>query len=165
LALANLLSDGPAGRLDDAKLLAIRAVLKVGVDSRNPDAMKYFREDAQNRIGFQWSYDHTDNHMTLEDVEVAFEKELADGQQWYAAMRERELQWIRDGKNPDELFDQILQEMNEPVIATDRQPTWIEYPPNRYGLYIGLAVAIVSLIGIAILWRIVRFFRRRGVNS
>jgi hypothetical protein len=43
----------------------------------------------------------------LEVIEQDFKKELNEAKAWYAELREKELTWIRDGKDPEAEFDKL----------------------------------------------------------
>jgi hypothetical protein len=45
--------------------------------------------------------------ISLEQLEADFRRELDDAQAWYTELRERELSWIREGRDPEAEFDRL----------------------------------------------------------
>jgi tetratricopeptide (TPR) repeat protein len=96
-AMASLLSrdngfDEPSV---DAKQLAARAYLKASYMA--PGAQSGYRQMAGDVLQMQ-------KGTSLERLDRDFEREVADAKKWSEQVRQDELNWIQDGKNPEEEF-------------------------------------------------------------
>lgn len=85
----------------DAKLLAARAFLKASYAVPEGQARIEYRELA-NIVLPEQRYSES-----IEILEPVFLKELEEANKWYAELREKELTWIREGKNPEIEFDKL----------------------------------------------------------
>src|SRR5262249_23672894 len=96
----------------------------------------------------------------LGEIEADFKKELEEGRSWYADLRERELSWIRDGKDPEAEFDKLYD--TEPVVSGMEEPP----PPDKrlkwalIGVGVLFAVLLGGVIGGCLLHRVA--LRKRG---
>jgi tetratricopeptide (TPR) repeat protein len=114
-ALGSLLAPKYGNPTADAKLLAARAYLKASYEvSEGPGRVAY-RGMAANAVSGQTRQRDKMERISLEQVEADFQKELAEARDWYAELRERELSWIRDGKDPEAEFDKLYE--TEPEVS------------------------------------------------
>jgi len=98
----------------DAKLLAARAFLKASYDVPDGPARVAYRDLATQALRMQTPR-YSMTQISLVQVEADFQKELTEAKEWYAALRERELSWIRDGKDPEAEFDKLYE--TEPEVS------------------------------------------------
>jgi tetratricopeptide (TPR) repeat protein len=106
-ALGSLLTQGESNPTEDAKFLASRAYLKASYEVPEGPARNTYRIMAMKALYMQSSQVHNVSQMTVELVEPDFKRELDEGRDWYAELRERELSWIREGKDPEAEFDKL----------------------------------------------------------
>jgi hypothetical protein len=129
-------------RGSDAKLLAARAYLKASYAVQDKAAQHEYRELAQGALAMKM-HPNTHDHLKLTDLETEFATELSDAEQWYAALKQKEIGWIAEGKDADVEFDRLYTE--EPV-ALDLEPpdrTWIGRE--------AVAVLLLAVAGCALL--------------
>lgn len=100
-ALGSILSPPSFTNMHDAKLLACRAYLKASYEIPDGPARIAYQKMALAALAMQWGSEQ------LENIEPLFKKELEEAQIWYAKLRENELSWIREGKNPEVEFDKL----------------------------------------------------------
>ncbi len=128
----------------DAKLLAVRAFLKASYDVPEGPTRVAYRGMAANALYMQTPRDAT-AQISLERVEADFQKELTEAEAWYAALHERELSWIRDGKDLEAEFDKLYE--TEPEVsgmdATDPPEMW----KTKVRVTIIVVIAVAILIG------------------
>jgi tetratricopeptide (TPR) repeat protein len=98
----------------DAKLLAARAFLKASYETSDDPARSAYRLMGQSALQNKVMTGQS-GHVSLEQVEAGFQQELEDAKSWYAELRERELSWIRDGRNPEAEFDRLY--TSEPELT------------------------------------------------
>lgn len=138
----------------DAKLLAARAFLKASYDVPDGPARVAYRDLARNALDMQTPRDAT-AQISLERVEADFQKELTEAEAWYAALHERELSWIRDGKDPEAEFDKLYE--TEPEVsgmdATDPPEMW---KTKVYGTIAAVVAVLILVVGIVLLVKLVR---------
>lgn len=154
-ALGSLLVDLPnRDPEEDAKLLATRALLKASYEVPDGPVRQDYRRMADEARMMQ-----TTGGNTLEEVEANFQKELEEGRVWYAELRERELSWIREGKDPEAAFDKLYEAEPEVSGMDVKDPMT---PPERFRLFL-IVVGVVSalfivsgLVGFGFLIRHVR---------
>jgi tetratricopeptide (TPR) repeat protein len=139
-ALGSLLTQGESNPKEDAKLLASRAYLKASYEVPDGPAREAYRALAMKSLHMQSSQVHKVAQMTLELVEPDFERELEEGRVWYAVLRERELSWIREGKDPEAEFDKLY-ELEPEVSGMDVKDPLT--PDER----LKIAAVIVGIIG------------------
>jgi tetratricopeptide (TPR) repeat protein len=106
-ALGTLLTFNENDPNKDAKLLACRAYLKASYEVSEETTKSSYRGMAHRALIFQTIPGSNHQQITLEMVEADFKKELAEANKWYAELRERELSWIREGKDPEAEFDKL----------------------------------------------------------
>ncbi|QVL30898.1 hypothetical protein KIH39_18865 [Telmatocola sphagniphila] len=119
-ALGNLLwSERERG---DGKQLATRAFLQASYFMKVDDQREEYRKLAKAALRMKQG-------VTLELVESAFQKELADAEKWYDDLRAKEIDWIKAGLNADEEFDKLYAQ--DPHIGGEEwepgRQTWIQY--------------------------------------
>ncbi len=106
-ALGTLLVQDGYNRTEDAKLLAARAFLKASYEVPDGLARAAYRAMAARALQMQTSRRDQAGQISLEQVEIDFRRELDDARAWYAELRERELSWIREGRDPEAEFDRL----------------------------------------------------------
>jgi tetratricopeptide (TPR) repeat protein len=168
-ALGDLLMRQGTYAQDDAKRLAARCYLKASQVVSDATSKAAFRKLAEEALKMQRS---GPTHwvgilVTLEALESDFAKETADADTWYAALREREIGWIRDGKNADVEFDRLYTaepSAHDLTPNDDGRPipdagvtyyTWSRDPAEMIGV---AAVAVVLILALYIAAR--RFSRK-----
>ncbi len=121
-------------RDNDGKRLAARAFLKAAYASKD-EAKRGYRVLARKALQFQTVHPQTHDALPLEQLENDFQQELADANRWYAEVREDELRWIKEGKNPEEEFDRKY--YAEPKLSSDdsepEKVSWWWRPGVRLG--------------------------------
>lgn len=140
-ALASLLTERHRPTVD-AKQLAARAYLQASYAVPDGQVREAYRAMAKKALSGQvrsWIR----IGVTLEHVENDFQQELTDAAAWYAALHERELGWIRDGKNPDKEFDRLY--------AADLQLSVVDVQTRRQLLIALLCLA--AFVAFLVVWR------------
>ncbi len=149
----------------DAKLLAARAFLKASYEVPDGPARVSYRRMAAHALAWQEPRAEGSLKDPVGVVERDFLKELEEGRAWYADLRERELSWIREGKDPEAEFDKLYDrepevsgmDVKDPMSPAERE-RWL-----LIGLGIGCAIGlVVALVGVVLVVRNVR--RRRGAG-
>jgi hypothetical protein len=159
-ALGSLLVQDGHALTSDAKLLAARAFLRASQLVREEPARAGYRAMAAQAIRMQSLRDKRDQ-ILLHQVEDDFRRELAEGEAWYAELRDRELAWIRDGQNPEEAFDKLY--------AADPEVSGMDVadpmsPDERLARFAIGAAAVVVLVVILLVIVAVRVARRAWGN-
>jgi tetratricopeptide (TPR) repeat protein len=156
-ALGTLLAQDGTNPTVDAKALACRAFLKASYAVPDGPQRANYRAMAVRVLMMQTDGRSGLKTVPLGQVESEFRAELADAEAWYAALHERELAWIRDGKNPEAEFDKLY--------AADPQVAAVEEPAPRFTisqqdtilaatlLIAGLVILLFALIGLAVVVR------------
>lgn len=164
-ALGTLLLD-ESNPEQDAKQLAARAFLKASYEVPDGPARVAYREMAAHALALHVGRDETQAPNKLEAVETDFKRELEEGRVWYAELRERELAWIRDGKDPEAEFDKLYGTEPE-VSGMDVQDPVSPKERLRWALIAGVATAalgfVVTAASAALLVR--WYYRRRAAHS
>ena len=137
-------SDNPEG---DAKLLAARAYLKASYGVPDGPARAAYRGLALRALHLQ-TFGSGLETIPLAQVEADFARELAEGRDWYAALRERELGWLRDGQDPEAEFDKLYAADPEVTGMDVRDPM---DPRDREALFLGAVCVgcVGALVGLA----------------
>jgi tetratricopeptide (TPR) repeat protein len=142
-ALGDLLSS-PWDPTRDAKRLAARAYLQASYVVLDPVAKTRYREFAKQALMMQTG-------VTFDGLESDLKQELAEANEWYAGVKAKELEWIRDGKNPEAEFNALY--VNEPEFPNNATPfaaAW--WRKNLDAMLIGsgaiLLLAAISLLSI-----------------
>jgi hypothetical protein len=159
-ALAQLLANDGSHRDTDAKLLAARAYLKASYASPDAKAKKAYRAMAEHCLVMQTGSPMTLQGISLAGVEAEFQKELKDAEAWYKELRERELAWIRDGKNPEAEFDRLYD--TEPTLSgAGRFDTILTDSADAAWQVFVIALLLSPLVAIAAVLRwLYRLYRR-----
>jgi hypothetical protein len=76
-----------------------------------------YRDKARIARQYQTKYRDSDKELSLEELEQSFRKELADADEWFAGVRNDEMTWIGEGKDPEKEF--TLKYYEEPEVAAD----------------------------------------------
>lgn len=147
-ALGSLLTSDYADPTTDAKMLAARAYLKASYEVPEGPARVAYRGMAAQAIQMQTLRRGEQQEISLEQVEAEFQKELAEAREWYAELRERELSWIRDGKNPEAEFDKLYDAEPE-VTGMDVKDPWLS-PDDKLGIVLAVAGVFVGFIALAV---------------
>jgi tetratricopeptide (TPR) repeat protein len=153
-ALADLLASRGGGQ--DAKRLAARAYLKASDEVSDEWAKRAYREKARSALTMQTKSPLTPfSQLPLEELEASFRQELAEADAWYAKVRQDELDWIQQGKDPEAEF--VRKYYAEPSVATHwREGVWAMVEANRtVAVMTALAAVLVPM------WLIRRWMRRR----
>jgi tetratricopeptide (TPR) repeat protein len=110
-ALGTLLTQGEEDPKGDAKQLAARAFLRASYEVPEGPARVSYRRMAARALYMQVHRTGTRpvGDDMLAAVELDFQKELEEARAWYADLHERELSWIRDGKDPEAEFDKLYE--------------------------------------------------------
>ena len=157
-ALGSVLVDEGYDVQHDAKLLAARAYLKASYEVPDGPARKGYRLLADRALDMQTRARDSQEQIQLGQVEAEFQKELAEAREWYADLRERELSWIRDGKDPEAEFDKLYEPEVSGMDAKDPMSaeTWDYIRFGAMGVGAILALVAVALLG----YRVYRRIRR-----
>ena len=153
-ALGMLLHD-EGSPTEDAKLLAARALLKASYEVPNGPARESYRRMADSARRMQ-----TTGGGSLAEVEANFQKELEEGRAWYADLRERELSWIRDGKDPEAEFDKLYDAEPEVSGMDVRDPMTPDERMRWFLIGLGVAFALMAIATLVGVGFIVRHIRR-----
>ncbi len=163
-ALGACLTQGPQNAEADAKLLAARAYLKASYGVPDGPARAAYRGLARRALMTQTAaHPPAEQQITLAQVEADFGRELDEGRAWYAALRERELAWLRDSPDPEAEFDKLYAAEPEVTGLDVRDPM---DPRDRLTLFLfaagvgTVATLVAGLAAFALLVR--RYLRRRA---
>ena len=155
-ALGALLSHREWNIDHDAKQLAARAFLKASYEVPEEPVRVLYRRMAARAVSMQISA-RDSKEISLEQVEADFRKELEEGRAWYADLRERELSWIRDGKDPETEFDKLY-EVEPEVSGMDvRDPLLSVNDRQKIAVFMAGAVVLGAMVCLVI---VVRWIRR-----
>jgi hypothetical protein len=141
---------------DDAKRLATRALLKASYEVKDPDSRAAYRQLAKVALNYQTRAPDNTSQLPLEELEQTFLQELEDARTWYEQLRQDEIGWIRDGKDPEAEFARLYSE--EPSVLSaeedfDGQKNQVQVLPVAPWLryYRGMfAVVGASLVGVGV---------------
>jgi tetratricopeptide (TPR) repeat protein len=153
-ALANLLGSHP----EDAKRLAARAYLKGSYEVGDEAARLAYREMAREVLRYQTRTPQDQQQLSLEELEQSFQRELTETRQWYEEVRQNELTWIREGKDPEQEFNRLYYE--EPQVSTALADHFQAVLAS--GTKTTLVVAATSGVLCLAFWPIYRATRRRA---
>ncbi|MFL5327861.1 MAG: hypothetical protein ACJ8C4_03015 [Gemmataceae bacterium] len=151
-ALGTLLVQDGYNPTADAKFLATRAFLKASYEVPEGLARENYRAMAHRAIYLQTARRDEEEQISLEQVESDFQKELTDAQTWYAELRDRELSWIREGRDPESEFDKLYSadpelpgmDMVDPMRADQKLALYLITGTIVFGL---AAVAVLVWVG------------------
>lgn len=165
-ALADLLAAEPGKDwISDAKRMAARAYLHASYFVTDPAAKAEYRRLAGSTIVFQTATPQVHDSLPLEKLEADFKKELAEAGAWYAEVKAKELEWIRDGKNPEAEFTALY--AAEPEFPPDLTPPY--FTPWRKAikplLVGGGALLLLACLGLRKLRRMRAARRAIGVGG
>jgi tetratricopeptide (TPR) repeat protein len=157
-ALGTLLAQEHSDAAIDAKQLAARAYLKASYGVPEGSAREKYRDMAQLLLMYQTPHSDRPEPDTLGWAERGFQKELAESRAWYADLREQELSWIRDGKNPEVEFDKLYEAEPEVSGMDVKDPMT---PPERIRLFMIASGAACSFCFLSAVTGVVFLARRR----
>jgi hypothetical protein len=155
----------------DAKRLSVRSFLKASYVSKDEKSQDVYFERARWAMVFQ-ADGHTNKKGTeFEDVIADFAVELQEAKEWYADLKQKELNWIREGDDVDAKFDRLYEEEAEQIRRQqqeleeeDTRPLWgIPVRVRRPLAYGALSIAGVALTFAAVL-SFRRWIRKRSVS-
>jgi tetratricopeptide (TPR) repeat protein len=147
-ALGSLLTQGEHNPKEDAKLLACRAYLKAAYEVPEDSSRTAYRAMALRVLKMQRFQGNNDTPISLETVEIDFKKELEEARSWYVDLRERELSWIRDGKDPETEFDKLYV-LDPEVSGMDVQDPLT--PDERFRLFAPFIIVFGLILVLATL--------------
>jgi hypothetical protein len=152
-ALGSVLADG-VGYVpeQDAKRMAARAYLKASYEVKDEAAKAAYRKLAESSLNLQ-------TRAPLARVEQDFQRELADAREWYERLRQDELSWIRDGKDPEAEFDKLYAADPQPLDTDDGR--WYHNPNNTIPVVLAVAAALFVAASALVTWFIWRLLTRR----
>jgi tetratricopeptide (TPR) repeat protein len=99
---------------ENANLLAARAYLRAAGEVTDAQSKERFKMLARRAMSLR-----IDADKEFPQLERDLEAEIRDAEKWYASLRKREIQWIKEGQNVEAEFDQLY--TADPSIAS---------PPN-----------------------------------
>jgi tetratricopeptide (TPR) repeat protein len=145
----------------DEKHLAARAYLKASYAMNEEKPRNEYRAKAAEAISMQRKYSQVDEGLKLEELEVSFKQELAQADEWFRGVRENELTWIRDGKDPEQEFTKLY--YLEPQVDAD--PSEVLSPgPFFRRTAVGYVIAGLTCVGVpfalVVTWFVVRMRSR-----
>jgi tetratricopeptide (TPR) repeat protein len=160
-ALGSLLTQGISNPTEDAKFLASRAYLKASYEVTDGPARDTYRIMATKALYMQSSQVHHVAQMSVELVEPDFKRELDEGREWYEELRERELSWIREGKDPEAEFDKLYDIDPEVSGMNVRDPLTPDERLKLIAVSLGV-MAVLYLLGLMFgIGLIFRHYKRR----
>jgi tetratricopeptide (TPR) repeat protein len=156
--------------IEDGKRLATRAFLKASYEATAPEEKEAYRTKAREALGGQTRDPSTQENLTLEELEQSFQQELADAKKWYAELREKEHDWIAEGKNPEAEFDRLYDQEPSAVSPEDSIPEpWLTYEEKaglqNLLLIIGILVSPFLVLALLALGIVVVVKRRRRARA
>jgi tetratricopeptide (TPR) repeat protein len=141
-ALGDLLS-GDHDRMEDkdAKRLAARCYLKASAVVQDEDSKQAYLENACGALLWQSrSPPESSDQLELSELQADFATELNEADEWYATLKQKELNWIREGRDVDAEFDRLMDlEMRQEEAATSE-------PKSRLSFTIASSSALVIVI-------------------
>jgi hypothetical protein len=144
----------------DAKLLASRAFLKASYEVREGQTRNIYRGMASHALKFQTRPGSNDKQINLGMVEADFKKELEEAKTWYAELREHELSWIRDGKDPEAEFDRLY-DIEPEVSGMDVQDPFTPEQRFRYMIKLGMGFGLIAILVTAMIVGTVLIIRKK----
>jgi len=152
--LADLLR-GQHSRFPDAKRLAARAFLKASYEASDETARQAYRKMAQKVLRMQLRIPVIlTSELSLDELEVSFKQELAEAAAWYEIVRQDELAWIREGKDPEKEFSRKYYE--QPQVATHWEEGWLAVAEANKTI-----TALVGVLALSAVYLLVRRWRKR----
>jgi tetratricopeptide (TPR) repeat protein len=131
---------------NDAKRLSARCYLKASYVIKDETSKQRYRELAAAAITLQTRSPLLSSTvvLTLDELEVEFRKQIADADEWYAKLAQKERDWIREGKDVEAEFDRLYDA--EPSSIGEPSDDVIERVTNR-AILIG-SLLLVGMIAI-----------------
>ena len=150
-ALGGLLSSGVTDdRSNDGKRLAARAYLKASYLSKGESAKRAYRELAKYVLEMQTRHPDTNTPVELEELEPAFLNELKAGAEWFAELRMNELNWIKEGKNPELEFDRLYAEEPQLPPSVEGEPPFFTTRTIVTLIFGGIGILLVTTVALLI---------------
>ena len=157
-ALGSILTDGENDPGGDAKQLAARAYLKASYEVPDGPARQAYRDMARIALNMQMPRGWR-GQLTVEEVEREFQKELAEARDWYAALRERELAWVRTSPDPEAEFDKLYDA--PPEVAGMDVPDPLLHADAKLAIIAAAVLLPGLLVFVAGVWWLARRALRR----
>jgi tetratricopeptide (TPR) repeat protein len=166
-ALGNLLASPFDMTQSDAKRLACRAYLKASYEVSDPEAKKDYRAMAGTVLRMQTRHPLTTDRLPLEELEATFRQELDDAHEWYENLRNNELTWIQEGKDPEYEFTRTYYE--EPTVVSAAEPSllaqrsfwqWVLVGGGVFG-----ALVVAVLVAVVVVGKAFRSLRAGAIDS
>jgi tetratricopeptide (TPR) repeat protein len=149
--LGSLLSEDQA----QAQRMASRAFLRSAEAVSDERTKSAYRKMAENILHLQVGVD-------IEKIETPLRLEVDEADQWYAELRDAELSWIRDGKDPEAEFErQYPVEPEVTITAESLVPDAVI--PKAHRANVALVIAAGSIVALVLfaIW----FARRRRARA
>ena len=150
--LATLLTYYPADQGE--RQLAARAYLRAASAVDEPHARDAYAARATDVLEMQVG-------VKMHQVEQDMEQELREADAWFAELREAEIGWIRDGKDPEAEFLKrypVEPEVTIPIL--DQAKEFVRAQTVFDQLAWGLVIAAATILLLIVL--LVRYFSRRS---
>lgn len=151
--LGNLLSNDE-NMFKDAKLLATRAYLKASYSVENEEAKKIYRDLANSALEMQTRSPTDSIQMTLGELERQLKLELEQSNKWYEQVRQDEIRWIREGKNPEEEFTKKYYQEPKVYETNDGADRNLEKKQQQ-------ALIVVALLSLALFVLLIKIRKTR----
>ncbi len=145
-ALGDLLVHGGVPDYDDAKQLAARAYLRAAAGVEGDGPKQLYKAAATRALRYQ-VVEGTEDQEPFEQAEAELGSEMLESDEWYAAVRARELGWIKSGANPEAEFDKLY--ATEPAVIATMNAHDAKIPRWHwiiYGGLVGVSVLVMILI-------------------
>ncbi len=156
-ALGDLIQVGRRSHgLGGGRLLAARAYLQASYVMTDATAREAYRTMAEQVLSTVVKERH--EKVTLAEVESQFKAELSEASDWSAAIKNDEVQWIKDGKDADAEFakkyynePRMNSEIAESAVSTEAAPgsvtPAIAAPPQPASASASASASQTSLAG------------------
>ncbi len=95
---------------EPARHLAARAYLKASKEAKNEETKGIYLQKARNSLCIVQEYDDGNKEMKKEyekKMITSLEKGINEGEQFYQAIRNNEIKWIKQGLDPEQKFDEV----------------------------------------------------------
>ncbi len=157
VALGDLLgSDHGQNARVDAKRLSARCYLLASYRVKEDDARKRLRGLADEVLKMQMLNGAEEGAKKLSVIEAEFKQEMADADEWYAALKAKEVAWIANGANVEEEFDRLYQE--EPASASTSPEPLLTHDQQIVASIVGAIAGLIVAV-IVVVWGLIRLSR------
>jgi tetratricopeptide (TPR) repeat protein len=145
--LGDLLHGGQESRqgIDfDARNLAGRAYLLAAKYSKDEDAKTKYLERLSGNMGFQHRPDEKNDWAPVLTAEL--ETECAEADQWYAAVRQNEMEWINSGADVDAEFTEHYYQDPEVLLGKPYGPAKTKQIESQRLKLIGIGTIVAMCL-------------------